>query len=533
MKTERIIISVLVITVLILLGGVFVIRRAAGIYKNSNRTSIEYTEEAHTESTAAIYNPYIGYYDIYGYRIKEDAYIGTEVTWHIDATDPNGRLVLLEIDLEDYADGAISEHGLMEIEAIISMWTGAGKELMIRFLYDFAGKATDTEPKSIDIIKLHMSQCAEILNKYKNSVYLTQGIFLGDIGEMHHSNYMDTPEMRELGEYYSTVLDPGIFLSVRTPEHYRIISGRDEPIGEDEAYSSELAARIGLFNDGMLASANDLGTYGEGELHTNEEHEGKGSREEEIAFQNKLCLYVPSGGEVVSDNEYNDLKNAVKDLRDMHVSFIGRYHDEAVKDKWRSEVYDASSYGDSIYDGMSGYDYIERHLGYRYVVRSAGGSSKLCLRVHRDSEGISTTCNEGMPEGDLRVEILIENVGFSPAYKVFETELCISDGNTVLFTLPIDIRTIRPGEVSRITADIPLDKPAAGDYELRLHMYDPVTGEDILFANEEDQYGGLLLGSLKYKELDDETLDKLFYDYLMENGISGITELLREEYGRR
>ena len=45
-------------------------------------------------------------------------------------------------------------------------------------------------------------------------------------------------------------------------------------------------------------------------------------REEELAFQDVLCSSVPSGGEVIVDNPYNDLENAIADLKTMHVSYL-------------------------------------------------------------------------------------------------------------------------------------------------------------------------------------------------------------------
>ena len=39
------------------------------------------------------------------------------------------------------------------------------------------------------------------------------------------------------------------------------------------------------------------------------------NRMEELAFQEKLCSRVPNGGEVIIDNEYNDLECAIADLK--------------------------------------------------------------------------------------------------------------------------------------------------------------------------------------------------------------------------
>ena len=92
------------------------------------------------------------------------------------------------------------------------------------------------------------------------------------------------------------------------------------------------------------------------------------TREDELAFQNDLCRYVPNGGEVIIDNVYNDFDNAVKDLSQMHVSYLNSDYDSTVLNKWKETIVNGT---DDVWNGMSGYDYIKRHLGYRYVLDSS------------------------------------------------------------------------------------------------------------------------------------------------------------------
>ena len=71
----------------------------------------------------------------------------------------------------------------------------------------------------------------------------------------------------------------------------------------------------------------------------------------------------------------------------MHISYLNSEHDPAVLDKWKNSVYHDEA---SVFDGISGYDYIARHMGYRYVVRN-------------------TTLHQS------RLNIELENVGFPSA----------------------------------------------------------------------------------------------------------------------
>ena len=82
-------------------------------------------------------------------------------------------------------------------------------------------------------------------------------------------------------------------------------------------------ARLGLYNDGMLGSVSDLGTYGDTKRKDATSPSYKGTREDELKFQNTLCQYVPNGGEVVSDNSYNDLQGVIFKVPNCeHVSYV-------------------------------------------------------------------------------------------------------------------------------------------------------------------------------------------------------------------
>ena len=66
---------------------------------------------------------------------------------------------------------------------------------------------------------------------------------------MNNSNYMSLEHMRELATHLDSIIDPAIYLSVRTPEHYRIVSRSSEPLSSEDAFSGKISARTGLFND--------------------------------------------------------------------------------------------------------------------------------------------------------------------------------------------------------------------------------------------------------------------------------------------
>lgn len=125
---------------------------------------------------------------------------------------------------------------------------------------------------------------------------------------------------------------------------------------------------------------------------------------------------------------------------------------------------------------MSGYDYIAAHLGYRYVVRQ--------LEIE--------------PSDAATFRLSIENTGFSPAYRPFETTLLLQEntsGQQITIPVSLDTRTLLPNEIYHITAAIP--SIGTGSYSVTLSMRDPATGCSIPFANNGAETGdGLACGQL-------------------------------------
>lgn len=420
--------------------------------------TISYQSGDYAPCDRQLNNPYRGWYNIYGYALSDSEPINVQQIQETIARDSN-QLVLLEINLRNYAESEISQAGLSQLESILLAWKDSGRQLILRYLYDWDGKAKDTEPKDISIIKRHMEQTGEITNKFANCVFLIQGIYVGNCGEMNNSNYMSLENMRELAAHLDSVIDPAIYLSVRTPEHYRIISRSCEPLPAADAFSGKISARIGLFNDGMLGSESDLGTYGEQPFAAAADFTGKGTRSEEIAFQNALCDYVPNGGEVVLDNEYNDFTNAITDLGDMHVSYLDCGYDPAVLDKWRS----------ARYDGKDGYSYIGEHLGYRYAIVSSKCSFDTFL-----SEKAS-------------LSVTMENSGFSVAYRPFVSTITIlREDGVVCDTIPVntDARFWKSGGQTTWSAPLNIRAYQNGTYQIYYRLYDPGTKREILLAND-------------------------------------------------
>lgn len=455
---------------------------------------VSYHSTPGQETNAVLDNPFRGFLHLYGFILsEEDPDVATQRTRRfIDS----GKLPLMmfEINLKNYAGSDLSDNALRQLDNILSELYAAKRQIILRFLYDWDGKALETEPDNVEQILRHMEQVSTVVNRYEASVFLIQGTFTGNCGEMTQTKFGSHEYNRLLMTHLSEVISPSIFLAVRTPSQLRGITQTREIIAPENAFGSSLAARLGLFNDGMLGSVYDLGTYDDSPNTDTTDPEDKGTREEEIAFQNALCQFVPNGGEAVLDNPYSDLENALMDLANMHISYLSCEHDAAVLDKWKNSVY----HGKDCFDGISGYQYIEAHLGYRYVLSDSA-------LIHDALDSSSST-----------LSFTIQNTGFAPSYRRFDGMLTLTQADTgteYSFPADIDNRTIGGGNECTFTLPLELNNLPNGDYQVSFSLTDSYTGQTIRFASDNAvSDGSVQLGSLTIESKSPEG----FLSYLLD-----------------
>lgn len=475
---EKIIATILSIIVLIPVAVTGVDIYNSGVVTVSD--SFEYSE-----STDELSNPYCGWYSMYGYFLTDgssDQFDNTTSKYLSNST--NTRMILLEINLKNFNNSPLTANALAQLDHTLNLWENEGHNLIVRFLYDWDGKAMETEPSEFETIKTHMSQVAAIINSHVSSVYIMQGIFVGDFAEMHSSHYMDEEHMTELANYLDSIIDKRIYLSVRTPQHLRTILGTASlPDVESTVKGNSGNFRIGLYNDGMLGSSIDVGTYGSSDMQfTSDNYKSKGNRAQEIQYQNTLCLMVPNGGEAVLDNPYNDIDNAAVDLASMHVSYLNKDHDLSVMNKWSRQIYT----GNDAFYGSTARHFISTHLGYRYVLRSAS----IACKSYKNT---------------VSLQLSVDNVGFAPAYRNFNVYVTVestdSEGNSTFDVVDVSdqtcVRTWYPGQTSSVNLSVPASVPESGMLTFYIKITDASTGETIRLANNMELEGnGYCLGSL-------------------------------------
>lgn len=423
-----------------------------------------------TESARELPNIDRGFYKIYRFMISDGETDYGKLVRELYCGDEKRGLSLVEINLQNYRDGKISGSGMENIRALFRALGNIDKRLIIRFLYDWDGENEVHEPETMDIILGHMEQLEGILRGAGDQIFIIQGLFIGNWGEMNGTGYSERDDLCRLAEKLSNVTKPSAYLAVRTPAQWRSITGIEE-ISEDIFRAHPFAGRLSLFNDGMLGNESDYGTY----AIRKDSGENFSTREEELDFQNQLCRLVPNGGEVIRDNRYNDLENAIKDLGAMHVTYLNEGHDLEVLEKWRK----TTVMEDGCFYGMDGYTYIERHLGYRLLIRK-------------------TDFNYGFSGRCMEVGVTLKNVGFAPVYIKPEMELILYDreeGTCRSYEMEGDLRSLPGGSESEkeltVTVNVPVDKLSCGKYEVYFLITRPDSGERIFLANQQDaeEYG--------------------------------------------
>lgn len=432
-----------------------------------------------SESSDYLANRERGFYNMRGIIVSDIYPVEDWVCESIENDQSPYSLELLQIHIGAYQEGPVSDTGLEQIRKVLEAYEKRNISLIIRVLYDWEGKGMESDPSDINIVLTHMEQIGKLIEEYKHEIYVVQGVFVGSWAEMHSSRYLSEASYLRLIQKMDEVIPKSVFLAVRTPAYWRIAAGTKEPVGKEEAFAKQtLASRLSLFNDGMLGNLLDCGTYGDLKKDEAVSLTQKWRREDELEFQDMLCRYVPNGGEAVLDNKLNDLLQADDNFRIMHVSYLNCAHDEEVMEKWEDSVFTEA---DSPYDGMNGFDYIERHLGYRFVIRNV------------------RAVNKGLGGRTAEVSVEIENVGYGNRYTECTTEIILKNTDTgekkVLYP-DTDVRLWNSGEKTVIKSEMRLDRGVC--YELYLKVTGAVDGTQIKFANEKiGEEEGYFLGTLR------------------------------------
>lgn len=417
-----------------------------------------------------IRNPGRGWYEIHTFRSWEAG----SVERALESAD---SLALVRVQIGAGGE-ELAQSEIDRIDQILGIFSGR-QDIILRLAYDLEGRGLESEPGLFCQVEHHLEQLAPVLRKFASSIYVYQGMLVGSWGEMHTSKFVTKRHLSKLGQQLIDTSGGQFFLAVRRPSQWRQLIREDKfdcrqqtAVG-DVAGMVEKCAGIGLFNDGILGSETDLGTYGS-ETAAVAGWEAAWLPQEEVVFQKSLCRFVPNGGEAVygSSTKQQTLEQVVERLSDMHISYLNRYHDERVLSYWRELKWDKPG----VWKGVNGFDYIGCHLGYRFVVRQAD------MLFRRGEE-------------NAVLKVTIENVGFSCMYEQAElfVEYESGEGGLGREQIPCDVTGWGSGETVSISHRVPI---CEGCYYLSMRRVKD--HRVIVFANRqvETREERVLLGRL-------------------------------------
>ncbi len=443
-------------------------------------TKLKWIPLPRTEKAEALYNPYCGFYSIYRFFADSRTEAVEGVPIEEVRAEPSKQLCLVEINLLPFNETELSEEALEIVRMIFERFIKLKKQMVVRFLYDWEGKGILSEPKDIAVIMNHMSQLAPLLKEYTKHIYILQGLFIGSWGEMHNSRYLSERHIARLARHLYECSGENTQIALRCPNFWRMLFKTCQPLERAVAFTDIQKARFSLFNDGIMASDTDFGTYGNVGMKDSKSYSEKWTRKDELEFQNQLCRYVANGGEVINECPGNDAGPALEVLRKMRISYLHSDYDEKVLNKWKAS---GSGVNGTLWKEKTAFEYIEAHLGYRFTVEEAS------LSIAPDKSG------------RFKASVKIVNRGFAPCYHKYEVKFVIRDASfseIYEYEVDTDTRMWTPEEPVELEALISTEQFGLSSYILCIGIYDPQADSPIQLADtfsSADHMGNYNLGN--------------------------------------
>ncbi len=414
------------------------------------------------ESTTTVYNPDQGFYIPVTVTVKADG-----VSYNENSMG-SVKLNHLRMDISAFSskaggtDMALTQAALDGIESLVLYLREHDKNAIVRFCYaPKFGNAANCEPSLANMVN-HIKQFCSVLNRFPSTVTALEVGMVGPWGEMHTSEIVKDPAT--INTLIDTFLKNTTALPVlvRTP---KMIYNYLELPNHEDIY------RLGIFNDGYLGSDDDLGTYAD--------------RETDVAFISGQTAHLPFGGEVtVPESTLHNIEVCLPEMGQIHLSYLNEQWNNIVVEKWKNTTVTENCEGAAPdWYGKSAYDYIQNHMGYRFVLKN----STFTYTENYDS---------------LQIALTLENVGFGNLNKAKKVKILFVDenGKTAYAVNKADFN----GE-NTLNYSLPLDLEK-GSYNVYIRLYgDELKGEPryaLQFANS-DLYDAALyanrVGSIEIK----------------------------------
>ena len=424
-------IKYIIVTVFIIVCGVYL-----NVFGTNNVQTFQ-------ESIETIRNPERGFYKLVQVELsthEENIEDFEEEIQNIENEDTDVSIISFQLNLKNYVENTeIDNKKLKEIQKYFDIMRNHGYKVIFRVVYDSQGRK-NPEPEFEKILE-HIDILKKIYKDNEDILFLIEAGYLGSYGEWHDGKYDENKTYRnQVIKKLLEVVPSSITINLRKPSFIHDFT--TEELNADNAFSKSDIARLGLHNDGYLASETDYGTFDIEE------------REESIEYQHSITKYIAFGGECTKkESEFNDFENAIRDMQYRHCTYLNKTYDKEVKEKWRQSTY----YSDSdIYSKQNGFKYIQDHLGYRLVLREVD------LKQENNMQ---------------KINIQLENIGFGNIINSKDVEIIYKNENEIYTSkIETDIRKdlIKEENILNLNYTIKLPETIkAGEYEVYLKISEP------------------------------------------------------------
>ena len=329
--------------------------------------------------------------------------------------NPSSKLLHLRAEISEFSSNAwlsidttggkrdLTEDALNVLQTTFDNIRENKGFVIVRICYDpwYNGRSNVT-PDHEWVLK-HVKQLAPVLSKNTDVIVALEMGMHGAYGEMHSDTNITYDRIAEATNLMLRNTPPELKILTRTGNYSAKVLGFDnwgvdfhidgEKFAEIAKAKGDTMFRVGMFNDGYLGTQYDYGTWG-ADCKTSI------CREEGVAWLEKYGINTPYGGEALTTaNGYQVINTpeflAYEGFR-THTSYLNIQWNNNLIDSWKKTQFKQKDfdYDPSRVDSLTGFKYINDHLGYRFVLREAWMS---------DTVGSDRI---------LRAKVRIQNVGF-------------------------------------------------------------------------------------------------------------------------
>ena len=399
-KKQIFIFSIIILIILIITVTILIIKlkpnSKSDINTNPSKKSDNFTSESFIESIKPIFNPDQGFFRSVYITMTPDSFVNK-------TNKPIDDVYHLRCDISHFSkvankdkDKELTDIALNGLDEYLNKLKIENKNAVIRFAYDPGFNGNENNETSLEMMEKHIKQLSPILDKHYHTLIAIEAGMIGPWGEMHSSDIATDENKAKVFQWWLENTHNIPILGRYPKSLFYYFNKTLDDMEKYDINSTNKGYLLGIFNDCFLSGERDVGTY-------------RFNRTREIEWLSKQNEHLPFGGETCEVYRFNDLDYAIPEMFKLKISYLNSGYKKEVIAKWNNTIYNSSMGKDLIFYGVSGYNYIKTHLGYRLVIIS-----------------INVLYNKG---ADFDLIINIKNVGFGNLLKEKYIDIIYTDTN--------------------------------------------------------------------------------------------------------